>query len=575
MTLTNRNTAEFAEDIANRLLVKHAEAEAVWAATDAAARRDLLTRCGDAVTACAEEWVEVAATLKGLPTNSPLLGEEWITGPWATLGGARALAATLDRISRGADPLGGTRLRRAPGGRVAVPALPASHYDSLLLSGFTADVWMQPGLTEHDVLKSAGLGSLEPARTRGTALVLGAGNVLSIAPLDVLYVLHADNRAVILKVNPVTDTLVPVYEKVLAPYIELGVVQVVSGGAELGSALAHDDRVSAVHMTGSEKPHDAVAWGVGDDAVVARAAGTPRLTKPMTSELGGVSPIIVMPERWSKRDLRFQAEHVATQRLHNAGANCVAGQVVIVSSDWDQKDAFLAELERVFADATDRPTWYSGGEQRMQEARDSHPGLCADLGPARRVLIRGVDLTAEDPAFTTEYFAPVLVITELAGEGLDFMAAAIAAANAHLRGTLGANVIIDPRTRRRLGAGFEKALADLRYGTIAVNAWTGVGYLTPHATWGAFPGHTLADAQSGIGVVHNAFLLDGAERTVVRGPFRPSPRSLLRGEFALAPRPPWFVTNRTAATTGRRLVSFADRPRISALPGIFASALRG
>ncbi|MEU2237490.1 hypothetical protein ABZ585_42055, partial [Streptomyces vietnamensis] len=31
---------------------------------------------------------------------------------------------------------------------------------------------------------------------------------------------------------------------------------------------------------------------------------------------------------------------------------------------------------------------------------------------------------------------------------------------------------------------------------------------TPRATWGAYPGHTLDDVQSGIGIVHNALLLD-------------------------------------------------------------------
>ena len=83
------------------------------------------------------------------------------------------------------------------------------------------------------------------------------------------------------------------------------------------------------------------------------------------------------------------------------------------------------------------------------------------------------------------------------------------------------------------------------------------------ATWGGFPGHRLDDIQSGRGIVHNALLLDRTERTVVHGPFRP------------LPKPPWFVDNRTAATTGRRLARFAARPRWRALPAIFASALRG
>src|SRR5262249_35088650 len=104
---------------------------------------------------------------------------------------------------------------------------------------------------------------------------------------------------------------------------------------------------------------------------------------------------------------------------------------------------------------------------------------------------------------------------------------------------------------------------------------TGVGYLTAAATWGAFPGHTLDDVQSGIGIVHNAVLLAGPERTVLRGPFRPAPRALLHGEPSMSPKPPWFVTNKTAATTARPLVGFAAKPRWSALPGVFISALRG
>ncbi|WP_279616871.1 hypothetical protein [Streptomyces caeruleatus] len=40
-------------------------------------------------------------------------------------------------------------------------------------------------------------------------------------------------------------------------------------------------------------------------------------------------------------------------------------------------------------------------------------------------------------------------------------------------------------------------------------------------------------------------------------------------------KPPWFVTNRTAATTVRLLTGSAAGPGWSAVPRIFASALRG
>ncbi|MFD7245462.1 hypothetical protein [Streptomyces massasporeus] len=43
-----------------------------------------------------------------------------------------------------------------------------------------------------------------------------------------------------------------------------------------------------------------------------KKAGTPLLDKPATSELGGVSPTIVLPGGWSEADLRYQVEHIAT-----------------------------------------------------------------------------------------------------------------------------------------------------------------------------------------------------------------------------------------------------------------------
>jgi aldehyde dehydrogenase (NAD(P)+) len=124
-------------------------------------------------------------------------------------------------------------------------------------------------------------------------------------------------------------------------------------------------------------------------------------------------------------------------------------------------------------------------------------------------------------------------------------------------------------------APLDEAITEPRYRTVALNPWTGGGHLTSTATCGAYPGHTLDDVQSGIGVVHNDLLLDGPERTVVRGPFRPAPHSLLHGEPALSPKPPCFVTNRTAAATGRLLADFAAAPRRSALARFLTSAVRG
>jgi hypothetical protein len=190
----------------------------------------------------------------------------------------------------------------------------------------------------------------------------------------------------------------------------------------------------------------------------------------------------------------------------------------------------------------------------MDLATDAYPDALV-LGD--RLL---VEIDADDDAAaleTTEYFAPVLGVVTVPGAGQDFLDAAIAHANDKLQGTLGANLLIDPATEKALGAGFERAIAALRYGSIAINGWTAFGFITPTLTWGAFPGSTIEDVGSGIGVVHNALLLDGVERSVLRGPFRPFPRSLPiangGGRLTILPKPPWFVSARTGAAVSEGL----------------------
>jgi acyl-CoA reductase-like NAD-dependent aldehyde dehydrogenase len=541
-----------------------------------AERRRALLELQVAVAEVAEEWVDIARRIKQLPTGSSLVGEEWISGPWAVLAYVGHLQETLRRIDAGEAILDGYHFEKAPGGRLSVPVLPHGTFDRLLLSGFSAEVWMRPGLTEAEVRRSVGLTQRDPGNTQGIALVLGAGNIFSIAPLDVLYMLFAENRVAVLKLNPITDPLHGVFTRIFEPFAKLGAVEVITGDVEIGSTLAYHPGVAAVHMTGSEATHDAIVWGPGEAGQVAKAGGTPCLLKPMTSELGGVSPVIVVPGRWSRADLRFQAQHVATQRLHNSGHNCVGTQIVIVSSDWAQKEAFLAELRTALAEAPARPVWYPGCDLRVSSARESHGSAEAVGGAPMRTLLTGLDLAdGTETAFDTEYFGPILGVAELPGTGAGFLDAAVEVSNERLRGTLGANIVIHPKTAKELGGRLQGAIAELRYGTVAVNCWTAVGYLTAAATWGAFPGHTAEDIQSGTGVVHNALLLDGTERTVAYGPFRPAPRSLLNGELSLTPKPAWFVNNKTADTTGRKLTAFAAKPGWGRLASVFVSAIRG
>ncbi|GAT74305.1 aldehyde Dehydrogenase [Microbacterium sp. HM58-2] len=547
----------------------------VWTALTLAQRATLLRAVRASVAAVAEDWATTAAASKSLEGRHPLRGEEWLSGPYSVLGALDAYIETVSRLASGTNPLEGVRIDRAPGGRTRVHAFPLTGIDRFLLSGFTGEVWLEPGVTPNGARAGAGLAQRTPQVSGGVGLVLGAGNITSIPVLDVLYELLAHNRTALLKVNPTQDALVPVYKRAFAPLIEIGLLRIVRGGPAAGAYLTGHPGLSHVHITGSAATFDAIVWGTGAAAKRRRREGRPQLKKPITAELGGVSPIIVVPGEWTDADITYQAEHIVTMRLQNGGHNCIAGQVVILSSDWAQADAFRAALRRAYAKAPERPVWYPGSPSRMQQAADAYPEALV-LGDRLLVEIGH----GEDPEALqrTEYFAPVLGVVTVPGTGQEFLDAAVAHANEKLQGTLGANLLIDPATERALGTGFERAVANLRYGSIAINGWTAFDFITPTMTWGAFPGSTIDDVGSGIGVVHNALLLDRVERSVIRGPFRPFPRSLPvangGGRLTILPKPPWFVSARTGAEVSEGLTRFRVDGRMLGLAQTLLKALR-
>ncbi|MDR7384445.1 aldehyde dehydrogenase family protein [Promicromonospora iranensis] len=539
-----------------------------WAQLPVADRGALFRRVHASIAGVAEEWATLAAEAKHVVPSAPYAGEEWMTGPYGALESAATYAQSYEALAAGGSPLDGLAVGTAPGGRVAVRVLPRTAKEWVLFNGFRAEVWMPPGVTERQVRAEAGLRAGKVGEYGGVGLVLGAGNISSIAPLDAFYELVAHNRASLVKLNPTFAALIEVYRKALAPLIEAGVVRVVNGDGAVGAYLTRHGGIDKVHITGSAVTHDAIVWGTGEEARRRRAANDPQLPVPITSELGGVAPMIVVPGRWSAADLRFQAEHLVSMRLHNAGHNCVAGQLVVLSADWDQKDAFLAELRRALAAMPARTPWYPGTDAKVARAERAHPDAEHVGGSILMEVAPG------DPACTDEYFAPVLAWTQLPGAGADFLRGAVGLANDSLYGTLGANVVVRPQDRAALGAAFDAAIADLRYGNIAINAWTGVGFLLPGGTWGAFPGHTVADVGSGMDVVHNGHLLSGPERTVVTGPFRPFPRSVLHGELSLFPKPPWFSGSRSGTETGRQLTRYAAVPSWGRLIPVLLAAFR-
>ncbi len=523
-----------------------------WVRMTIAERRALLRAVRAATLEAAPAWVDAACALKGIDPRSPAAGEEWSRGPYAVITATSAIEKTLKLIEKGRSPIDEVELGTAPGGRTTLAVFPYLAKD-IVLQGYEAKLWLRPGVSLDQARRGVARALRDPHRAPRVTLVLGAGNITGIPALDVLTALYQEASAVVVKLNPVNARVGAAMKRAFAPLIELGVLLITEGGQEVGAALIHHESVDAVHITGSRHTHDAIVWGTDVDAEKRRAAGTPLLTKPITSELGGVGPAIIVPEDgWSSENVDDVARNIVTQRLHNSGFNCIATQIVVIPEAWQRADEFVEAVRRHYAAAPERPAYYPGASSRQLAVVTVHPDAAVLGGDPNvpRTLVDHLDPeNADEHLFTVEAFAPVLGIVRLPGsrEPGAFLDAAVAFANDRLAGTLGAGIHIHPRTRDALGGQFDRAVAELRYGTIGVNAWTGTIFGMPGASWGAFPGHTLADVGSGIGIVHNALLLDPehVERTVGTGTWKPSPTPL------------WYVDNRTAHVTARRLTRFA------------------
>lgn len=551
-----------------------------WAATSIAKRIELLQAIKDALFRIAPGWAETAARKKLIPAGSPLAGEEWISGPYALMSACNALMLTLSQLPNKGF-LSHLPLRRLTNGQIGVRVMPHSIWDRLLLSGVSAEVWMQSEVNERTLAAHTAVAYDKPLNQRKgrLALVLGAGNIAAISPLDAFQKLFIENQVVILKMNPVNDYLTDYLKAALKPLIDCDAMRIVKGDGSVGAYLTQHPLVEEIHITGAGATHDAIVWGPGETGKINKAAKTPINPRTITSELGAVCPTIVVPGPWSRADIRFQAEQIATQKLHNSGFNCIACQTLILPKSWEQIEDLLHEIRTVMYLAGNREAYYPGSHQRTDEfARHAGERKDIDRGPDAPVCVLA-DMDRGDTAWlaNNEVFGPALATKFLdQADPAAYLAQAIDFANSTLHGTLGANIIIHPKTIEQIGAQrFEQLLMSLRYGTIAINAWTGLGFLLSPCPWGGFPGGDLQDPQSGIGTVHNSFMLEKTERTIVKAPWRPFPRGLLSLQFSLMPRPPWFITNRRQHVLGRLLTEFQYRPGWLKLPRIFMNALLG
>lgn len=513
--------------------------------------------------------VRAACEAKGLPLASPAAGDEWLAGVYVTLRILRQLAASLDALARGGAPPLGPRGETADG-RVSARVFPLGPLDATLFPGVRGEVHFLAGVSPGDVDARRGRFHRAPDHDGRVVLVLGAGNVSSIPPADVATKLFVEGKACLLKVNPVNAWLGPLLEDAFAEAIARGALAIVQGGRDEGAYLAGHPGVDELHLTGSNATHDAIVWGPpGPERAARLARGAPLLAKPITSELGDASPVLVVPGAWDERSLAHHAESVAGMVTQNGSFNCAAARLLVLARGWRHRERFLALVERFLAATPARRGWYPGARERLEAMVAGRPHVRAVAGAEGTLpwtLVTGLDAADDDRAFSTEAFCPVLAETSVGSEDpLEFLDAAVAFANERLWGTLSAQLVAAPGTLAdpALGAGVRRAVRALRYGTVAVNCFSAYGYAFGAPPWGGFPGQPLEDPRSGRGFVHNTLMLEDVEKTVVWQSFRPPLK------------PAYFPTHRTLHRLGERIVALEGRRDWRALPGLVAAALRG
>jgi len=383
-------------------------------------RCNLLGRCLENTLKFAAEWVDLSVKKKSIPPLTPAAAEEVLAGPVPLARHLRLWIRTLRQVAAtGLSEISGEVRQVRDSCVLAVDVFPETRLDSYVYGGLRAETWLDPEVTSRNFDSRRAAAYRDRPGDGGVALILGAGNVSSIAPLDVLTRLIQESQVCLLKMNPVNEYLTYTFERIFGPLILEGFVAITRGDAAVGKYLAEHPGVDSVHLTGSDRTFDAIVWGEPGEEREGRKQRGERLNcRPVTAELGCVTPVIVVPGAWRRRDLAFHAENLASMVANNASFNCNAPQVLSTAADWPQRQALLDQVREALSNIPERKAYYPGAFERYQAIRNAHPDRAERLSRGVRAevipwtLVPGLDPEAKDEVcFQTEAFCGVLAET--------------------------------------------------------------------------------------------------------------------------------------------------------------------
>jgi hypothetical protein len=538
-------------------------------------------KCLKEVVRSAVQWAEVGCARKRSGDTAAGRAEELLAGPITTIRMLHLTIRTMLDVKQYGSPClpGKPRLVQ---GQWRIPVFPTKQlFDRLAFIGLHGQTWMQTGVERQSLFGDRPDRLLRKvAICPGVEVILGAGNVSAIAVTDTLSKIFHEDRVVLLKMNAVNDYLTPILLRALKPLIDQGWLRIVSGGAAVGSYAIHHPRVDSVHITGSKETHETIVWGSNPlERPQRKRSGQTVLGKAITSELGNVTPWIIVPGSYSDRQLWAQAQAIAASITNNASFNCIATKLIITCRSWPQRQQFLSMLEKVLSQVPPRYAYYPGALERYkkfsgrpesqrqagyQDLVVKDPLATSNEHYLPWTVRKQVDPQSHPDLFQQESFVCVAGETCLQAEDTrSFLSAAVHLVNHQVAGTLAVALTLPSGFAKRFTELYQLTLASLRYATIGINQWPALGFAWMSPPWGGYPGATLADIESGLGTVHNTYLLERPEKTIIAGPLQ------------LLPKPVWFATHRHPDIVAERLLRLYCNPGLLRLPKLFAAALWG
>ena len=432
------------------------------------------------ITSIAYYWATLASEKKGTLTKSKE-GEEWIGGPFACI---YAIQYLIESILNEED----LDISKFDDSTKSYKVFPTKNIEKLLFPFLEGEVKFGKNLSFEQINEFRGFANRFQNNKPKITLVLGAGNVSSIPVLDALFHMIAYKSVIYLKLNPVNDYLLPIFTQIFEPFITRGFMVISEGDMKASQYLTEHDGFQHTHLTGSNFTYENIVYGRVLSDKERNLKMLPKINKkPITSELGNVTPVIVHPGNWSRSEIRHQAKKIVTAKLNNSGFNCIAAQVVVLPKDWKHTNKLKKDIKYYLQKVGDTTSYYPGASEKLSELMDTNNyEQINDLSCNTPFLV--ADLNLEKEYANQEVWSTALFFKEIPYSSYeDFCTKSINYVNNDLWGNLGATVLIKNHKKRNNVGILNTYVEDLNYGTVAINEWSALGFVIPTLPWGGYP----------------------------------------------------------------------------------------